>query len=227
MVRVKTKVENGNGTTLGSEAKRWQSAATPATMGTLATMNTFSFMNATSLDLSELESHLWESANILAARSMLPISRPIYFRCSSSNASPTCSTKKLPMPWTSQTATSSTPAFPKTIASRFLTTAIGIDVRKKTTNVGQGLQRAMREIEKANPDTLYGIFGDAQWTNKDRLSDALLRDLIEHFSKLPLGNQSRPCRPAWPILRIPDKEVCRRHQQEGGRVLYAAQETPH
>jgi type I restriction enzyme M protein len=62
------------------------------------------------------------------------------------------------------------------------------DVRMKTSNVGQALQRAMREIEKANPDTLYGIFGDAQWTNKDRLSDALLRDLIEHFSKLPLGN---------------------------------------
>ncbi|MCA9041628.1 MAG: N-6 DNA methylase, partial [Planctomycetaceae bacterium] len=63
------------------------------------------------------------------------------------------------------------------------------DVRKKTTNVGKALQRAMREIEKANPDTLYGIFGDAQWTNKDRLSDALLCDLIEHFSKLPLGNK--------------------------------------
>ena len=29
----------------------------------------------------------------------------------------------------------------------------------------------MREIEKANPETLYGIFGDAQWTNKDRLPD--------------------------------------------------------
>jgi type I restriction enzyme M protein len=39
----------------------------------------------------------------------------------------------------------------------------------------------MREIEKAN-ERLYGIFGDAQWTNKDRLSDATLRDLIEHFA---------------------------------------------
>ena len=62
------------------------------------------------------------------------------------------------------------------------------DVRKKTSNVGQALQRAMREIEKANPDTLYGIFGDANWANKDRLSDALLCDLIEHFSKLSLTN---------------------------------------
>jgi type I restriction enzyme M protein len=62
------------------------------------------------------------------------------------------------------------------------------DVRKVTTNVGQALQTAMRGIEQANPHTLYGIFGDAQWTNKDRLSDALLRDLIEHFSRLSLGN---------------------------------------
>lgn len=62
------------------------------------------------------------------------------------------------------------------------------DVRKVAKNVGQALQAALRGIEQANPHTLYGIFGDAQWTNKDRLSDALLRDLIEHFSKLSLGN---------------------------------------
>src|SRR5690606_16719869 len=62
------------------------------------------------------------------------------------------------------------------------------NVRAKSVNVGQALQRAMREIEKANPETLYGIFGDANWTNKDRLSDALLRDLLEHFSRLSLGN---------------------------------------
>lgn len=33
------------------------------------------------------------------------------------------------------------------------------DVRSTTTNVGMALQEAMRAIEKANPDTLYGIFG--------------------------------------------------------------------
>ena len=31
--------------------------------------------------------------------------------------------------------------------------------RETTTNVGMAIQNAMREIEKANPDTLYGIFG--------------------------------------------------------------------
>lgn len=37
-------------------------------------------------------------------------------------------------------------------------------VRAKSANVGHALQRAMRNIEQANPDTLHGIFGDAQWT---------------------------------------------------------------
>src|SRR5262249_28605317 len=63
-------------------------------------------------------------------------------------------------------------------------------VRAKTTNVGQALQYAMHEIERANQQTLYGIFGDAQWTNKERLSDSLLLDLIEHFSLLSLSNSN-------------------------------------
>jgi len=66
------------------------------------------------------------------------------------------------------------------------------DLRSRSTNVGQAIQRAMREIEKGNPSTLYGIFGDVQWTNKDRLSDRLLIDLIDHFSQMNLRNSSVP-----------------------------------
>lgn len=62
------------------------------------------------------------------------------------------------------------------------------DVRARTNNVGQALVTAFREIEKANPDVLYGIFGSAGWTNKDKLPDAKLRDLIEHFSTRTLSN---------------------------------------
>jgi len=62
------------------------------------------------------------------------------------------------------------------------------DVRSITKNVGQALQYAFREIEKANQKFLYGIFGDSQWTNKERLSDELLINLIEHFSQLNLSN---------------------------------------
>jgi type I restriction enzyme M protein len=66
------------------------------------------------------------------------------------------------------------------------------EIRKVSRDVGRGLQQAMRAIETANPDKLFGIFGDAQWTNKDRLSDAMLRDLIEHFSTLELTVDNLP-----------------------------------
>jgi type I restriction enzyme M protein len=66
------------------------------------------------------------------------------------------------------------------------------NVRQATKNVGKALQSAMRTIETANPDKLYGIFGDAQWTNKDRLSDTMLRDLVEHFSALELAVANLP-----------------------------------
>ncbi len=66
------------------------------------------------------------------------------------------------------------------------------DVREVTMNVGMAIQEAMRAIEKANPDTLYAVFGDASWTNKDRLSDEILTNLIEHFSKHKLDNRNVP-----------------------------------
>ena len=64
------------------------------------------------------------------------------------------------------------------------------DVRSVTRNVGEALQKGMRELEKANQDQLFGIFGDASWTNKDRLNDETLTNLIEHFSQhsLSIGN---------------------------------------
>lgn len=64
------------------------------------------------------------------------------------------------------------------------------DVRQTSENIGQALVDAFRAIELANGDNLTGIFGDAAWTNKNRLPDRLLHDLIEHFSKktLSIGN---------------------------------------
>lgn len=66
------------------------------------------------------------------------------------------------------------------------------DVRETTVNIGLVLQNAMRAIEKANPDTLEGIFGDASWTNKERLSDAMLTNLIEHYSQHKLNLKNVP-----------------------------------
>lgn len=66
------------------------------------------------------------------------------------------------------------------------------DVRKTATNIGQAIRTAMINIEKANPDRLSGIFGDTNWSNKDRLSDRILSDLIEHFSSINLSIKNVP-----------------------------------
>lgn len=56
------------------------------------------------------------------------------------------------------------------------------DVRTAAKDVGKKLQNALRAIEAANPGRLDGIFGDAAWTNKERLPDVTLKNLVEHFS---------------------------------------------
>ena len=61
-------------------------------------------------------------------------------------------------------------------------------VEAKDEELGKALNTALREIEKANPDTLAGIFGDTPWTNKDRVPPKVLRDLLNHFSSRYLGN---------------------------------------
>lgn len=65
------------------------------------------------------------------------------------------------------------------------------DVRKKTKGVGKAIQKAMLAIASANPK-LADIFGDAHWTNTQRLSDEQLCDLIEHFSSLTLSLANVP-----------------------------------
>ena len=79
-------------------------------------------------------------------------------------------------------------SFPQNYRFQIPTGCHWSDVRAVTSNVGVALQKAMRGIETANPETLYGIFGDAQWSNKERLPDSLLRDFLEHFSRIALGN---------------------------------------
>lgn len=65
------------------------------------------------------------------------------------------------------------------------------DIRQRTTDLGSAIIGAMRQIELANPMTLYGVlsvFSTANWSNKNVFSDEKLRDLIEHMSKKRLGN---------------------------------------
>ena len=65
-------------------------------------------------------------------------------------------------------------------------------VRNVPQDVGKAILAAFRAIEKANPDKLHGIFGDGTWTNKNRLPDRLLKDLMEHFSTKTLSLANCP-----------------------------------
>jgi type I restriction enzyme M protein len=147
-------------------------------------------MTDTTVSLDQLESHLWESANILrgpvdAADFKTYIFPLLFFKRISDVHDEEYQAALIESDGDEEYA-----LFPQNYGFQVPEGCHWRDVRAVTTNVGQALQKAMRGIEKANPETLYGIFGDAQWTNKDRLSDSLLRDLIEHFSRIPLGNRA-------------------------------------
>ena len=141
------------------------------------------------ITLHQLESHLWESANILRG--------PVDAADFKTYIFPLLFFKRICDVWdeefqeiVDETGDEQLASFPESHRFQIPEDCHWDDVRAKASNVGAALQRAMREIEKANPETLYGVFGDAQWSNKDRLSDPLLKDLAEHFSKLPLGNKN-------------------------------------
>ena len=75
-------------------------------------------------------------------------------------------------------------------------------VFNKTENIGQALVDAFRQIETANPGKkiddrivggLEGIFGDkAIWTNKNKMPDAIIRNLLNSFNKLTLSLEACP-----------------------------------
>jgi type I restriction enzyme M protein len=142
------------------------------------------------MTLSELESHLWESANILrgpvdAADFKTYIFPLLFFKRISDVHDEEMQAALVEFVGDEEAA-----MFPENYRFQIPEGSHWREVRQVAVNVGQALQSAMRGIEQANPHTLYGIFGDAQWTNKDRLSDSLLRDLIEHFSRIDLGNKA-------------------------------------
>jgi HsdM N-terminal domain/N-6 DNA Methylase len=143
---------------------------------------------STALDLSTLEAHLWEAANILRG--------PVDAADFKTYIFPLLFFKRISDVYDEEIATALAESggdqeyalFPENHRFQIPEGCHWRDIRSLTTNIGQALQYAMREIEKANQRTLYGIFGDASWTNKDRLSDELLSDLVDHFSRLPLSN---------------------------------------
>lgn len=61
------------------------------------------------------------------------------------------------------------------------------DVRRKSTNIGEHLNAALRAIEDANL-RLQGVFQDVDFNNKERFPDETLEMLLQHFEKYRLRN---------------------------------------
>lgn len=67
------------------------------------------------------------------------------------------------------------------------------NIRETSENLGVVIVNSMNGIERANPDTLNGVFSsfdDASWTDKRKLTDERLKDLVEHMSRIKVGNKN-------------------------------------
>ena len=149
-------------------------------------------MTAHTVTLNQLESYLWEAANILrgpvdAADFKTYVFPLLFFKRLSDVHDEEYQTALEESGGDEEYA-----RFPQNYRFQVPEGCHWRDIRAVTINVGQALQTALRGVEKANPETLYGIFGDVQWANRERLSDELLVNLVDHFSGMDLSNASVP-----------------------------------
>ena len=144
--------------------------------------------NVVTLTAQELQSRLWEAANILRGSAVdrtdwkgyiLPL---LFFKriCDVWDEENSEATDTYGDAYSSQ--------FPEVHRFQVPEGCHWRDIRETAVNVGTALAHAMQEIERANPDTLYRVFGAADWGNKEKFTDELLKDLIEGFSSISLGN---------------------------------------
>ncbi len=145
-------------------------------------------MPANQLTLKDLKSHLWNCAQILRGSAVDRTDWKGYIL-------PLLFFKRISDVWDEETA-EAREAFEDIDLDDFpelhrFTLPDGChwrDVRETPASVGTALARAMRAIERANPDTLTRVFGAADWGNREMLGDELLKDLIAGLSVVPLGN---------------------------------------
>jgi type I restriction enzyme M protein len=143
------------------------------------------------LSLPELESYLWGAATILRGLVEAGDYKQYVF--------PLLFYKRLSDVWDEEYAAALAETNDATYAratanDRFVIpdSAHWNEMRSHVRDVGQAIQQAMRAIEAANPDRLDGIFGDAPWTNKARLPDSTLKNMLEHLSSHTLSLANVP-----------------------------------
>ena len=145
----------------------------------------------TRLSLPELESHLWGAATILRGLVDAGDYKQFIF--------PLLFYKRLSDVWDADYAEAVAEATDADYAASMANERFVIppgahwnQVRETAKDVGSAIQAAFRSIEAANPEKFDGIFGDAPWTNKERLPDHTLKNLLEHFSKYTLSLANVP-----------------------------------
>lgn len=142
----------------------------------------------TLINLKDLEAHLWHAAHIITG----PIDASDY----KTYIFPILFFKRICDVYDEEFADAMEKVGDKDLAAQSMFHRIQIPpechwqhVFEQTKDIGQALKDAFRGIELAN-DKLHGIFGDASWTNKDRLPDELLATLLNHFNQVNLGVRS-------------------------------------
>lgn len=140
------------------------------------------------LTLQELKSHLWNCAGILRGSAVDRTDWKAYIL-------PLLFFKRICDVWDEETTEAASlfgdvdPVdFPEVHRFNVPEGCHWRDIRETPANIGTALSRAMREIERANPETLYRVFGASDWGNREMLTDEILKDLIEGLSEVPLGN---------------------------------------
>jgi type I restriction enzyme M protein len=161
------------------------------------TVKSFNFRKAAShyrvtndaTTLSQLESHLWEAANILRG--------PVDASDFKTYVFPLLFFKRISDVYDEEYETALSESggdeeyalFPQNYRFQIPQGCHWSDVRVVRPTWVRRYQRRCAELKRQTPRRSTA-FGDASWSNKDRLPDSLLRDLIEHFSSIALGNSA-------------------------------------
>lgn len=130
-------------------------------------------MTASVLPLQELKSHLWNCAQILRGSAVDRTDWKGYIL-------PLLFFKRISDVWDEETDEAREEYgdidlgdFPELHRFELPDGCHWRDVRETPASVGTALARAMRAIERANPDTLTRVFGAADWGNREMLGDEL------------------------------------------------------
>src|SRR5680860_1277405 len=165
-----------------------EAASSPPSETKSASARTTAEGGLSTVSLQELKSHLWNCAEILRGSAVDRTDWKAYIL-------PLLFFKRISDVWDEETAEAAElfgdvdPVdFPEVHRFALPEGCHWRDVRETPANIGAALSHAMREIERANPDTLYRVFGAADWGNREMLTDEILKDLVEGLSGVSLGN---------------------------------------